>query len=106
MYHTVPYGTTKIKVVSKSLKRKERNCTFEDLSLRCGTTKMTCGIADLSSSAQHAHLCSKHITVTTDGRIGYCKASFKINKSSKGELYNIKRVHDFRKESFVELEKK
>ncbi len=33
------------KVASKSLKRKEHNCSFENLSLRCGTTKKTCGLA-------------------------------------------------------------
>jgi hypothetical protein len=36
--------TTKVKVVikvtSKSLKHKELNCAFEDLSLRCGAIKI------------------------------------------------------------------
>ncbi len=39
-YHTKPL----IKVVSKSFKRKERNCTFENLSLRCSATKKTLGL--------------------------------------------------------------
>jgi hypothetical protein len=35
-----------IKVASKILKRKERDCAFENLSLRCGATKKACGLAD------------------------------------------------------------
>jgi hypothetical protein len=45
-----------MKVVSKILKRKERNCAFENLSLRCGATKKK--LADLRSSIQYAQLCS------------------------------------------------
>jgi hypothetical protein len=44
-----------IKIASKILKRKERNCAYENLSLRCGATKKK--LADLRSSAQYAQLC-------------------------------------------------
>jgi hypothetical protein len=44
-----------IKIASKILKCKERNCAFENLSLRCGATKKK--LVDLRSSAQYAQLC-------------------------------------------------
>ncbi len=49
---TIPNPVIKvvIKVASKSLKRKERNCTFENLSLRWGPTKKNCGLALFSAT--------------------------------------------------------
>ncbi len=46
--HTKSAHKVVIKVASKILKQKERNCTFENLSLRCSATKKSlwaCGLA-------------------------------------------------------------
>ncbi len=43
-----PFIKVAIKVASKSLKRKERNCAFKHQSLRCGATKKACGLADFA----------------------------------------------------------
>jgi hypothetical protein len=43
----------RLKVASKSLQRKECNCAFENLSLRCGATNInlrTCGLALFSAT--------------------------------------------------------
>jgi hypothetical protein len=54
MSFTIPNPVIKvaIKVASKILKRKERNCVFKNKSLHCGATKKK--LADLRSSAQYA----------------------------------------------------
>jgi hypothetical protein len=56
-FHTKSAHKVVIKVASKILKRKERNCAFENLSLRCSATKKACGLADLRSSEQCVQLC-------------------------------------------------
>ncbi len=59
---------SRFKVASKSLKRKERNCAFENLSLHCSATKLT-----LRSSAQRAHLCQQYLLRGRNGGRGSWK---------------------------------